>query len=87
MYIEENRRTHISLLSNDMLGILSEMKVTEINNSYVKSLIDNGNITHINNTLIEQLGEFWATNQTELATKFIANITEGLLVKVIMMLN
>ena len=75
MYIEESESTHISLLSNDMLGIMSEMKISEINNSYAAYLISQGEVSNLNNTIIEQIGELWALNKTELCRNLIRNIT------------
>ncbi len=52
------------------------MTVGEINNDYVKSLISGGQITNMNSTLIEQIGEFWANGDAELAMNFTRNLTE-----------
>jgi hypothetical protein len=79
LYIEEERSTHVSLLSNDMLEIFSEVKVTEIDNAYVDYLISQGEISNLNNSLIEQIGELWALNKTDLCENLIKNLTAGLL--------
>lgn len=47
--------------AGDVLIIFSTLKVGEINNSFVQELIDNENITNTNNTVLEQIGEFWVT--------------------------
>ncbi len=78
LYIEENANTHLGLMSNDMLNVLSELKVREINNSYLNYLIAEGEISNMNNTLIEQIGELWALNKTGHATNLTRNLTHGL---------
>jgi predicted RNase H-like HicB family nuclease len=63
----------------DMLTVLSELQVHEVNNSYIQQLIDNGSITDVNNTLIVQIGEFWANGNETLARDFAMNVSEGML--------
>lgn len=81
LYIEENKITHLGFLSNDMLGVMSELKISEVNNSYISYLIAQGEITDLNKTIIEQIGEFWALNKTEYAQNLVINISSGLLPK------
>jgi hypothetical protein len=78
LYIYEKDSEHLSLLSNDILEVMSEMKIGEINNSYVKSLIEDCTIKDKNNTIIAQIGEFWALEQPDIAENILKNITEGL---------
>ncbi|MBX4196283.1 hypothetical protein KW805_01720 [Candidatus Pacearchaeota archaeon] len=46
----------------DIITTLSALKVGEIDNLYVQSLIANGTITDMNKSLLEQIGEFYATD-------------------------
>lgn len=46
--------------SSDIVKILSSLKIGEINNSYIKGLIANGEIKNLNNSILEQIGEFYA---------------------------
>jgi len=51
-HINRQPTVHLSYLSEDIMGVLSELKVSEINDSYVQELISNGNITNLNNSSI-----------------------------------
>lgn len=78
LYIEESKTQHMSFLAEDALGVMSEIKINEINNSYVDYLILQGDISNFNNTIIEQIGELWALNKTEKCRELIENITSEL---------
>jgi len=78
LYIEEKDSSHLTFLTSDVLNILSELKITEINNTYVRELINNSEIQNLNNSVIEQIGEFWALNKTNISVKLIRNITNNL---------
>jgi hypothetical protein len=69
-HLNRQPTVHLSYISDDLMGVLSEIKVYEINDPYVDELIANGNITKLDNSIIEQIGEFWAENQTEIAENF-----------------
>ncbi len=77
-HITEQPRTVINHLSHDLLNLLAELQVWEVNNSFIWSLYENGSITNLNNTIIQQTGEFWAKENLVLANQFIANISEGI---------
>jgi len=78
LYIEEVETTHLSQLSQDMLGTLSELRLSELSNSYVDELVAGGDIKNINHTILEQIGEFWALNESDKAEKLINNLTEDI---------
>lgn len=59
-YISETAPPSNNFAADDLLMALSNLKVSEANSSYVKSLISSGDITKLNNTILEQIGEFWA---------------------------
>jgi len=59
--------------AQDFIASLSELKVYETNNTYVKLLISQGKITNQNNTILQQIGEFWAAGQMQYA----ANLTKA----------
>tara|TARA_Y100000310_G_scaffold345658_1_gene467823 strand:- start:455 stop:3010 length:2556 start_codon:yes stop_codon:yes gene_type:complete len=48
----------------DLISTLSTLKVGEINNSYVQSLISSNVITNLNNSILEQIAELSVTNIT-----------------------
>lgn len=64
-------------LTNDIVAVLGELKVGEVNNTYVQELIANGSIegAALNNSLLEQAAQFWAENEGGLATAMIQNLT------------
>lgn len=57
----------IDLLSKDLLTSFGEMKVSDVNDSWVRDQITYGYITNTDNTVLEQIGAFWATGQIEKA--------------------
>lgn len=63
----EVRTEQINYLSKDLLSTLGELKINEVNNSWIQSQISDGNITEVNNSLLEQIGEFWALGQIDKA--------------------
>ena len=69
-HLNRQPTVHLSYLSEDLLGVLSEMKVNEVDNPYIDELIANGDITNLNNTILEQIGEFWAENNSGIAENF-----------------
>jgi hypothetical protein len=56
--------SHEVFLQGDLLSVLSSVKIGEINNSYVKSLISNGSITNLNQSVLEQIGEFYSSSSS-----------------------
>ncbi|NOZ80700.1 MAG: hypothetical protein GXP63_03420 [DPANN group archaeon] len=46
--------------SQDLVKVLANLKVREYANPYVISLINQSKIRYVNNSLLEQIGEFWA---------------------------
>ncbi|MBW2972439.1 hypothetical protein KY359_05370 [Candidatus Woesearchaeota archaeon] len=78
-YVSEQPKTMINTLSQDLLNILSELQVWEVNNSFIQELYENGSITDLNSTLLEQIGEFWADENVTLAAAFAENVSEGML--------
>lgn len=73
-YVEEES-TNINYLSQDLITVLGSLTVKEINNQYIKSLIDDGTIKNFDNTILEQIGEFWLDGKTDTANKTVSNIT------------
>jgi hypothetical protein len=78
-YISEPDKTQASFFSQDLVKVFTNMKVIDLDNDYVKGLIANGVITKTNNTILEQIGEFWAENELELAENFTRNVTGSLI--------
>lgn len=67
----------ISHISQDTLDVLSTIKVGEVNNSVIQSLVDEGNITagDMNRSMLEMIGVFWAEGHNDIAQ----NLTQSVL--------
>ena len=67
-------------MSQDLMDAISSIKVYEISdNNYVYELIGNGDITNLENTILEQIGEFCYRDMNDTATNF----TESVFLKII----
>jgi len=77
-YIFEPSYTSISYTSHDLINALSRLKISEVNNLYVDELISSGEITNTDNSILEQIGEFWVLNKADLCQELAENITSGL---------
>lgn len=53
-----------SEIDKDIITSLSSLRIGEINNLYIQNLISQGIITDTNNTILEQIGDFYITNKT-----------------------
>ncbi|MBW2990347.1 VWA domain-containing protein [Candidatus Woesearchaeota archaeon] len=74
--IKEHPRESIEYLSTDILVTLSNLKMGEVNNTFVNVYLMGSPNTDLNLSVLEQLGTYWATNETDLAI----NLSEYLLV-------
>ncbi len=63
----------------DLIDVLSSLKIGEMNNTYVEQLIANKNITNLNQSVLEQIGEFYSNNPTPQQAQDLAmNVLEEL---------
>lgn len=83
-YVPDSDQT--SLYAEQIGGILGSNSLYEFNNVYLDKLKNDGNITRADNSLLEQLGEFFYRNETlscgyclKLANETVANISKGLI--------
>lgn len=60
-----SQKTPEAHIQEDLITVLSSLKIGEINNSYVKELISENKITDINQSVLEQIGEFYAKSDPE----------------------
>lgn len=74
-YVEEHATTHLNYMADDLMETLGTLKVGETKNGYIKGLISSGSISKLDNTVLEQISEFWADNQISLANKTASNVT------------
>jgi len=78
-YFAEQKRENINYASQDLARVFSTMRIGDIDNDYAKSLISSGEITNINNTILEQIGDFWADGKIERAGNLTKNLTESVI--------
>ena len=81
-YIHVHQSTQVELLSDDLLNFLSNTKIKDLNNAYAGiggELWNQGSVTNADNSLLQQIGEFYATNKLDTAEKFIQNASKGIL--------
>lgn len=80
-YVSEPSKEQAAFISEDTISVFTNLKISEIDNDYVKSLIEVGTIENTNKTLLEQIGELWAEDNMALAQSLAKNITENLIPK------
>lgn len=73
-YLKEQPTIHLNYLAQDLTTVLSTLTVEEIDNAYLDSLVGT-EITNTDNTVLEQIVEFWANNKMDLADKSFRNVT------------
>lgn len=66
-FIFETTQPQVSYYSSDIINSLSNIKISELNDTYIEYLISSGQIINLDNSVIEQIGEFYVLNQTDLA--------------------
>lgn len=76
LYAEEQPIFHLNYLSQDIIKSLSAVTVGQSSNGYIKGLVAGGTITNKDNTILEQIVEFWADEEISLANKTAANVTK-----------
>ena len=82
LYISSPEPSQVSLLSDDLLNFLSGTKIKDLNNPYAGiggQLWKDGNITNADNSLLQQIGEFYYNGKYGLAEKFIQNASENVM--------
>jgi len=81
-YIVESSYTSLDYTSHDLINALSRLKINEVNNPYVvDELIPSGEITNTDNTILEQIGEFWALDKIDKAGNLTKEFTNGFIDK------
>ena len=81
-YVSVPPPTQVRLLSDDLMNFLSNTKIKNINNPYGGMggyLWNQGEITDGDNTLLQQIGEFYYLNKPNTAEKFIQNISKDVM--------
>lgn len=80
LYVNVRQPTQVELLSDDLLDFLSNTKIKDFNNAYAGiggELWQQGIITDTDNSLLQQVGELYATNKPDIAEKLIQNVSSN----------
>lgn len=70
----EDKTEQKVFISQDVLICLSELKINEINNSFVSQEIFMGHIDDTSLSVIEQMGKYWALNYTDKSLQLFESI-------------
>lgn len=73
LYAENQPTININYMSKDLVDTLSTITIREVDNEYINSLspLD----VNEDNTILEQIVEFWADDELEKANKTTSNVT------------
>lgn len=87
-FTHESMDDQVTFFSLNIMEFLSEHKLKSLNNDFAGTngyLHTNGNITNLENSILEQIGEFYYRNQTKgcsfclnLSSELIKNVTNEL---------
>lgn len=66
-------------LSSDLMKNFNSHKVKDIDNAFIITLIQNGTIQNSDNTLLQQISEFYVYGQNDTASNLTQSVTEGIL--------
>src|SRR3989338_6725465 len=81
-YINAPQPVQVEILSDDLLDFLSNTKIRDLNNPYAGIggvLWNQGLVTDADNSLLQQIGELYSANNPDIAEKFIANVSAGII--------
>lgn len=79
-YVKVPVKEDATALAESMMDFFSNTKIKDLNNAYAGlggELWKQGKITNAENTLLQQLGEFYAKNDLVTAESFIREITQN----------
>ena len=79
VYVSDTPTQQVRFYSQDTLRLFTELKINEVDSDYVRNLIGSGTITELNNTILEQVGDFWAENEIDNAEGLMKNLTDALI--------
>ena len=80
-YVYSPQPAQVSLLSDDLLNFLSSTKIKDLNNPYAGiggTLWNQGEIKDFDNSLLQQVGEFYRLDKLDTAEIFIQNVSAGI---------
>jgi len=70
-------QTQTTFTAEDSINTIANIRLYELNSRYVDMLVDNGTVTRKDNTLLEQVGEFYYRNDLPSASSFVENVSSG----------
>ena len=76
IYVNEQPSFNLNFMSQDIIRTLSSLTVNEIDNVYIDERISSGDITKLDNTILEQVVEFWAKGDIPFANRTLSNVTD-----------
>lgn len=82
LYANAPAPAQVGFISSDLLGFLSNTKIKELNNPYAGIgglLWSQGSITNADNSLLQQIGEFYYKNNLDTAERFVQNVSEPII--------
>jgi hypothetical protein len=77
-YVSAPQAVQVEFLSNDVMNFYSNTRIKDLNNPYAGiggELWKDGSITDPENTLLQQIGEFYSYNKLDVAEKFVQNVS------------
>lgn len=82
LYVKNPSKEEATIFSEDVMDFFTRNKIKDINNPYAGlngELWNNGEIDNAENTLLQQVAEFYENGKLDIAEKFIVNLTENTL--------
>lgn len=82
LYINDPPTTNLNIIGEDILDTLETITLQDFkvyDSSMINNLVNDGNITHLNNSLLLQIGEFWSEDKIGLARNFTKNVTDKII--------
>lgn len=79
-YLSVPSKEEPEILSDNVMDFFANNKIKDINNPYAGlggTLWQQGKITNAENTLLQQVAEFYANNDLSIAEQFIAELTQN----------
>ena len=77
-FLNSPQPVQVGFISDDLLNFFSNTRIKDFNNQYAGiggELWKQGLITDPDNSLLQQIGEFYATGKTDAAEKLIQNVS------------
>jgi hypothetical protein len=77
-FISDVSHPQLAFYSHDIVSALSNIRISEVNDTFIQSMIASGEISDPNSSVIEQIGEFYVLNRTDLAENLSKIVSKDL---------